>query len=252
VSDPHVEALAYSFVVMDEGHDYAKVQPWEGDLGAFSCRLEGGWFVARPQEHFSSESEARGALEPHLRAWEIRAELEEGQWIEFRFDSSQIVDREEGGAVTRLTVTDTLHISGSHTAVVGHSRYPAPANRPLGDSVLVRDLRSRLRDIRHRRERMLAGAYWFLTRFEDEFGGRDEAARQLGLSRQILSTLGRLAARNDPQEGRKVKGPSRPLTEMERRWILDALPRLALRAAVIAGGGPKTPHLTMGDFPPLR
>ncbi len=73
---------------------------------------------------------------------------------------------------------------------------------------------------------MLVLAYLFVTRLTYEYDSEAAAAAALTVSRQVLVTLRRLAAKNDPSERRKVAGPIQRLTDAERDWITTALPRL--------------------------
>src|SRR2546430_2234014 len=91
------------------------------------------------------------------------------------------------------------HFSSSNDAraAVEHGEHPAPPTA-MAATPLVEVLRSRLRDIRYGREKLLAGAYYCLTRIKHEYGGDKEAATALNVSRHAFSELGRLTALNDP------------------------------------------------------
>jgi hypothetical protein len=73
---------------------------------------------------------------------------------------------------------------------------------------------------------MLVLAYLFVTRLTYEYNSEAAAAAALKVSRQVLVTLRKLAAKNDPSERRKVAGPIQRLTDAERDWITAALPRV--------------------------
>ena len=72
------------------------------------------------------------------------------------------------------------------------------------------------------------------------------------MSRQVLVTLRKLAAKNDPSERRKVAGPIQRLTDAERDWITAALPRVTRQVAEMEAGS-SPPKLNMGppDLPRL-
>src|SRR5664279_1531925 len=76
VTDPRVELLVYEFIAVDKRHDYSQATVWQGDLGGFDCRLDGGKLEARPTDHYVDSASARQALEVHLHAWELWSELE--------------------------------------------------------------------------------------------------------------------------------------------------------------------------------
>jgi hypothetical protein len=135
------------------------------------------------------------------------------------------------------------------TVTVGHSTYPAPATRPLAVSSLVNELLGWIRDLRAG-HRMLVIANLILTRLEFEYGDRRQAAAALDVEFAVLGTVGRLSAKNDPVERRKVEGAADPLTEAERQWIRAVLPKLVLQAATVEAGA-QPPRLTMAGLPPL-
>jgi hypothetical protein len=251
VNDPHVEVLNYEFISLNESHDFTAAEPWSGRLGDFDCRLETGHLEATPNKHFVSEAAARQELEPHLRAWELQAELQDDLRVCFRFSSARVVDRRlTAGSVT--VAVATVEAAGAVEAArvtVGHSTYPAPAAGPLAASPLVNELLGWIRDLRAG-HRMLVIAYLILTRLEFEYGGRRWAASALHVEPSVLSMLGRLSVKNDPVERRKVKGTADPLTETEKQWIRAVLPRLIFQAAAAAANA-QPPRLTMTDLPAL-
>ena len=100
---------------------------------------------------------------------------------------------------------------------------------------------------------MLVLAYLFFTRLKYEYDKNEaHAAAELRMSRKILETLRRLAAKNDPLHRRKVQGDIEPLTNAERFWITVALPRITRHVAEVAAGS-NPPRLNMGppELPPL-
>lgn len=246
-----VESLRYAFVSIDDNHDFSVAAPWDGTLGDFVCRLEDGHLDVRPIGAYPDERSARIAFEPHLAAWVLRSELEAGLRIDFRFSSAQVVETQgTGSGQLHAVMAAEMAMAGELTAIVQHAAFPPPSTRPLAGSQLVNELVAWIRAFRQRQMPMLVFAYLVLTRLEFEYGGRDDVSAALNTSGQILRTLGRLAAKNDPSERRKVKGPIDPLSAVERQWLDSALPKLALQAAEAAAGS--TPRrLTMGELPSL-
>jgi hypothetical protein len=242
MTPPRVNVLIYGFISLDDRHDFARAAAWDGEVGGFSCHLDGGTLEARPKGHYPDLEDARQALEPHLRAWALRAELEDGIRIEFRFQSAQASSGLRVMADSAIGVADALNVT------VGHSSYPPPSARVLAASPLVEELLAWAREVRERRQPMLIPTYLFLTRLTFEYGGQRQAAAALNVTEQVLRKLGELSAKNDPVERRKVTGPVNPLTERERQWLLAALPRVALQVAEIEAGGSPA-RLTMGDLP---
>jgi len=250
VNDPHVEALTYELVPVDERYDFSSAVPWNGRLGSWECRLEGARLEAVPSEHYADEAAARQRLEPHLRAWELSAELEQGVEFRFRFSVARVIDRQSIPGVVDLaaTVVGKSGMAGQLTIVHRLSAYPPPSAKQLVSSALVEELLGWVRELREGRGRKLVIAYLVLTRLEYEFGGRKSAASTLRVSMRILDRLGELSEKNDPAERRKVKGPIGSLSDAERRWIDAVVPKLVLQTAAM-GSQPST--LTMADLPSL-
>jgi hypothetical protein len=247
VSSQRVEILTYELAVLDDRHDFTRAGAWDGDVGGFKCHLEGGTLEARSKADFADVERAKEALDPHLRAWALRAELEDGIRMEFRFRSAR------GLHGTHLMVDSAIEVDEALAIRVGHGSYPAPSPKALAATPLVEDLLGWVRQLREGRQPMLVLVFLFLTRLEFDYKDRAEAAAGLNVSRPILNTLGRLSEKNDPEERRKVKrGQSvERLTEAERRWLLAALPRIALHVAEVEASGSRPPQLTMDDLPPL-
>lgn len=108
-----------------------------------------------------------------------------------------------------------------------------------------------MRDVRHRRERLLSGAYWCVTRLEREYGGRARAAERLNVSRNVFTKLGKLTYIDDPERARKAGGPKRSLTPEEKTWVLNALAGLTLRVGEASASDPsQLLRLTVRDSVP--
>jgi hypothetical protein len=245
MSNPRVESLLYRFLSLDDRRDFSQAGAWEGDVGGFDCRLDGDLKV-RPQAHYLTSQHARKALEPHLQAWELWAELEKAMRIPFKYSAALIVDAASGAAqvksVEPMAVSTTV---SSGTVDMGGDSYPRPSPKALASSPLVEELLGWVRELREGRQRMLVLAYLFFTGLTYEYGSEVRAAAELNMSNDVLITLRKLAAKNDPQHRRKVKGEVQPLTNAERFWITVALPRITQHVAEVAAGS-NPPKLNMG------
>jgi hypothetical protein len=252
MSSPHVEILIYAFESLEDRHDFSQAAAWTGDLGDFECRLEGAQLEARPRSHYPNIEKAREALEPHLIAWELSSELNHGIRVRFKPRSARMVDTASEAVAVEAETASIVAIANDATVRLGHGFYPAPSPKSLATSPLVEELLGWVRELRERRQRMLVIAYLFLSRLEFEYLGypgrhkRDRVAGALNVARPVLEQLGKLAAKSDPAERRKVKGPADPLTEDERQWILAVLPKLTQQVASVAAGS-NPPQLTMAD-----
>ena len=211
---------------------------------------------ARPRVHYTSADAARQALERHLRAWELWAELTNRIRVQFRYKSAQVVDRQSTpdsrSVAAHAEAAEAVVVANDATVKLGHSQHPPPPSKELATSPLVEELLGWVRDLREGRQRMLVLAYLFVTRLTYEYNTEAAAAAALKVSRQVLVTLRKLAAKNDPSERRKVAGPIQRLTDGERDWITAALPRVTRQVAEIEAGS-SPPNLTMGppDLPRL-
>jgi hypothetical protein len=250
VNDPHVEALTYDLVPVEERYDFSSAAPWSGRLGSWECRLEAARLEAVPSEHYADEAAARQGLESHLRAWELSAELEQRVGFRFRFSVARVIDRQPIPGVVDLaaTVVGESGMSGQPSIVHRLSAYPAPSAQQLVSSALVEELLGWVRELREGRGRKLVIAYLVLTRLEYEFGTRKSVASTLRVSMPILNRLAVLSVKNDPAERRKVKGPIASLSDAERRWIDAVVPKLVLQTATMES---QRSMLDMADLPPL-
>ena len=149
-------------------------------------------------------------------------------------------------------LAEAIGVANDVTVKMGHGEYPPPPSKDLATSPLVEELLGWVRDLREGRQRMLVLAYLLVTRLTYEYNGVVAAAAALKVSRQVLVTLRKLAAKNDPSERRKVVGPIQRLTDAERDWITAALPRVTRQVAEIEAGS-SPPKLNMGppDLPQL-
>jgi hypothetical protein len=249
VKNLRVERLNYEFRSLEDRHDFSQAIAWEGDLGHFRCRLHQGILEVRPQAQYTSVDAARQALERHLRAWELWSELNNSIRVEFRYKSAQVVDRQSTpdsvSVAAHPEVVEVVVVANDATVKLGHGEYPPPSPKQLATSPLVEELLGWVRDLREGRQRMLVLTYLFFTRLQYEYNGEVAAAAALKVSRKVLVTLRKLAAKNDPNERRKVEGPIQRLTEAERGWITAALPRLTQQVAEIEAGS-SPPKLNMG------
>jgi hypothetical protein len=211
---------------------------------------------ARPRADYTSADAARQALERHLRAWELWAELSNSIRVEFRYKSAQVVDRQSTpdsiSVAAHAELAEVGMVANDVTVKLGHGEYPPPPSKELATSPLVEELLGWVRDLREGRQRMLVLAYLFVTRLTYEYNNEAAAAAALKVSRQVLVTLRKLAAKNDPSERRKVAGPIQRLTDAERDWITAALPRVTRQVAEIEARSSPA-KLTMGppDLPRL-
>ena len=94
MGDPHVESLRYSAEPTgNTSYSNPPLLEDENDLSTFT--LVDGELTIRPKDHFAAVSQAREAIEPFLRAWELDAGLRSGVVgaIRFKYQGHITVDR---------------------------------------------------------------------------------------------------------------------------------------------------------------
>jgi hypothetical protein len=85
MKQPRVERLWFH-VHIAPGVEFDSPQPLEYEMPEFHLKLSGNTLSLIPKVRFTTEREARAAVEPLLKAWEIKAGLDAGSpVISFEF-----------------------------------------------------------------------------------------------------------------------------------------------------------------------
>ena len=138
MNDPHVVALIYRIHHGDHV-DYKNAGPRMIDYQHFSVEVGGQSARVSLKSHFSSREEARQAVEPVLRAWELHQALEYGpQTIEFIYERSEIVDRAPTLGQHSL-IAEPLHFKvefGRPKLTLNFAAFPVPAQNLARDEVV--------------------------------------------------------------------------------------------------------------------
>jgi hypothetical protein len=223
-----------------------------GRLGEFDCVTDGLKLRARPRAAYESEDEARGALEPYLRGWAVKAELEAMLPVEFIWtETTYLVSHSDGTQTTEREITSRGSSTSSMTGLT--TVFPSPSSAWRDPSADLVQIATRFRAYVNDAEPLASFAYWLLTKLEALHGSRKQAASALRVHSDVLATLGRLSAVNDPVVGRKAKGPQRELSSQERFWVGQTVCWLAaFQAAYEIGEGLPGRTLAMSDFPSLE
>ena len=149
-------------------------------VGEFDASLKSDIWVFVPRGDFYSEETARAALEPLLRDWETEWDLLHNLRVSFEFDGCVFEQppRVEGEpVVVSAKMTAKVSLMGSFTVALG--QYPASPSFNHRSTPLAGLFRARWHEIEDGRNSLLAGAYWFLTTFETEFGARGLRQRRV-------------------------------------------------------------------------
>jgi hypothetical protein len=255
MQDPHVESLRYR---LEAAEDVTFLDPpavsW--DLGSL-CRIA----LVRETatigliEHFATEGEARHAVEPFLRAWEIDAGLKARQReFTFAFLGSSVIDRNPLPGHHERTASTSVRSSAAVSRTVGRSSYPPPPGR-FAVSPAVETMWERYCGFRDGHEPLTSMAYLCLTVLEASAGGLRKAAMHYRVDVSILSKLGYLTSKvGDDITARKLDGLAerRPHTGAEQAWMEAAILGLIQRLAEYSFDATQDfRQLRMADLPCL-
>ena len=255
--DPHVERLHYTVGSGSETISYQEPAPLSvtNELGTFELR-EGTAMIV-PAEHFATEDEARRAIEPFLRAWEVATDLADNPGtVRFKFIRAEIIDRSPPPAgppqTVQATGVGTTVMLGAPTVRIACHKYPQPpsAFRSTTDVELAH---RRWFNFRSGKEPLQSMAYFVLTLLERRAGGRREAAEVFSIDYEVLNKVGYLcSAKGDALTARKVDASFKfqEHTGGESSWLEQAVRRLIMRLGEHASGVPQ-PIIRINDLPDL-
>lgn len=260
--DFHVVSLQYRLYHSDDV-TFNNPPPVEFETDKAKLQLKDGILFCELKTHYGTESVARAAIEPILRAWELDAAIRGSFYgLKFVFDKAEIIDRTPivPGQTRIVTSVGALCMDAilcSATVRVGKAKYPDP---PLTFRLTpdVESLWLRYKAFIDGREPLLAMAYVCLTILEASVGNpragrRARAAKKFGIDATVLGKLGELTSKGgDRLTARKVEGiqPMRPLTGPETEWIQSVVKALILRVGDSRDIA-SLPKITMADFPKL-
>lgn len=255
--DPHVVALCYRLATNQEV-EFSNPSPRDWEVEEFRLRLEAGQARVEMKKHYASADEAKRHVEPFLRSWELDTALREGRSeIRFEYVRPEIVDRNPPppsppGTPVRITATATMNTEATLVRRIIKRAYPTPPQAFVA-SPDVETMWYRYEGYQKGREPLGAMAYFCLTLLERKSGGRDDAATQYRINRQVLGKLGALtSAAGDERTARKFTEESRPHTPAEAAWIESAVRAIIRRVGEYAAApGEQHPEITMADLPRL-
>jgi hypothetical protein len=257
VRDPHVERLHYE-IGTGEGISYRDPAAVEfcNKIGRF--QLRDGRLFFEAIEHFSAEEEARAAVEPFLRGWEMEADLTSNVGtIRFRFLRAELIDRDPPGpeeceVISLKAASLVLTAAGSVTVHLTCNKYPEPP-RAFRTTPEVELGYRRWLGFRAGKEPLQSMAYFVLTLLASNAGNPNKAARVFQIEPAVLSTMGRLSStKGDGITARKVQHGKllQDLTGTEKHWLEQAVRRLIRRLGEHASGVPLN-MITMQELPRL-
>ncbi|MGE5445137.1 MAG: hypothetical protein ACM3SR_11145 [Ignavibacteriales bacterium] len=210
MNDPHVVAIKYRVV---EGDSIEFTDPPDVDIDTpeFRGRLSKGVLTLEPKQHFGSEAQVRPLADVFIQGWEVAAGLQYGRPdFRFRFEGSQIEDREPAPGTRSLHLSEHMHLSDTLHIKRIYNTYPVPVEE-FQVTPEVEVLWDRYCRFVEGREPLLAMAYFCLSFLER--GNRTQAAQHYGIQSDVLSKLGELTStRGDKATARKLSSSTKPLS----------------------------------------
>jgi hypothetical protein len=257
VRDPHVCSLHYEASPSGEGISYHNPEPvsFSNHLGAFD--LSDGKLRVVPVEHFPNEDDARQAVEPFLRAWEIEADLTSHiGMIRFKFDRAEVIDRNPpppgSSQVIEVKGTSMGVASCSASLHLTCNRYPQPPTT-FRVTPEVQHAYRRWLGYRLGKEPLQSMAYSVLTQLVQATGSRQGAARSFQIGMRVLDTIGELSSTKGDESTARKAPPGNEYQELsgsEKQWLEEAMRRVVHRLGEHASGAPLTP-ISLRDLPSL-
>lgn len=240
-----------------EGISYRNPEPvsFSNHLGTFD--LGDNKLRIAPTEHFSDEDEARRAVEPFLRAWEIEADLSSNVgMIRFKFERVELVDRDPPPPGS----PQVIEVKGASMMLVGASaslhltctKYPQPP-KTFRATPEVQHAYRRWIGFRSGKEPLQSMAYFVLTLLESAAGSRQSAARSFQIDVAVLGTIGRLSSTKGDESTARKAGPGNQFQELsgaEKQWLEEAVRRVVHRLGEHASGAPLT-LISLTDLPSI-
>jgi hypothetical protein len=242
-----VNMLRYTIARESPSDVFAREAGGTYQLGDFDCIASPVTLIAKPRGNYTSEYEARLALEPLLQSWSAKAELVDRIPMSFHFVGAELADRrpEPDGDASDLVVFDAVQgqQSGSVSLIRVIGDLPAPDPHWHGESPLARDLRLRARQLADNSS-LPAVAYAMYEGIRAKYGGPGRAAVSLRVSTGLLEQVSKLSG------GAKDHKPANPvaLSDQQRGWLLQAMAALARRVAEVEAGIGSLPTLTQADI----
>ena len=212
------------------------------------------------EKDYENEDEALKAIEPFIQQWEFETGIRWGpNSFKLRYTNAEIIDRnpspsKSGTRKVRTGGHVLSNITASAKLTRGMPHYPPP---PVGGSVDLEDpyvvmMRRRYEQYRLGRAKRPEMAYFCVTVLEKKYGNLSAAAKECGISRNVLKEIKKLSSNKGGEDSRKAEGFDDEFTRQEKRFLNLAVPEIIIRAAqVAADDSQRHPQITMADLPSL-
>ena len=250
MSGTFVVALTYQ-IKHEPSIDYGRAEPLDHEDPGFRIRVEDERVRFEFKDHYSTEREARKAIEGYVRQWEFTAGLRWGPDVfSLKFLDSEIEHRNpQPGVLPPISIRSGAP-QISITLRRGLPCYPQP---PSGVKLTpdVESMYGRYMGYRQGKEPLTSMAYFCLTVLEKM--GAKKVATEYRISRNVLDQIGRLSSRKGGSQARKADGISDSLTTQEARFLEESTKALIERVAQWSyEPNCDYPKITLSDLPHLE
>jgi hypothetical protein len=127
MNNPHVESLAYSFVVAKGSPVVFRSDPLDLETENFTLHLERGRLAVSMKTHHATEKDAREQVERLLRSWEVDQALQYGRRVmRFEFKEAKIIDRNASHTGGVIGMAGEVDIAGQIAVLRVSRQYPLP------------------------------------------------------------------------------------------------------------------------------
>ena len=252
MNDPHVVALEYR-IEHGPGVDWSSAAPLEIQSGRFDIRVENRQVRIDLKDHYSTEREARSAVETDfIPNWEFEVGLNHGpDAFSLRFDHAEIVDRDPPPGPPAIRATFRSGVPRVRVSLGPRmpAKYPEPPHAPIRRSPDVDTLYQRFLGHLEGKEPLPGMAYFCLTLIENMGGGPHKAPARFGVSRNVLVRVRKLSSRKGGASARKEGGRNEPYTDKEEWFLKSAIKMLIWRVAEVEHGPDSNrAQITMDDL----
>ena len=238
MNDPHVEALIY-VVEYDNSSDYSMARAIGIEHSSFRLRLEDNEARFELKEHHPTSRQARQAIQPFVRQWELRAALEsEAGTFALKFKRHEIIDRKPTqGVISVSALPVEVHFAVSTPTVTVSRQYPQPPTERLMniDHPDVQTMLDRYMGYRQGREPLPSMAYLCYEVFAKRLGrNAKDAAEKHKISHNLVKSVSNLASNKGGYQARHQSAISHPLTQPEVQFLEKAVAAMVIRGAMVA------------------
>lgn len=218
------------------------------NLPGFICEVSGRSLIARPKTDYADVRTARDEFESQCEVWRFQAQTLGNYRFGLQFRRSQC-EGSPGGALWQIIATPKSKATAANAITPPIAQLLEPTDDPAVLDEVVRIISDRLNRGFLRREPVTSLAYWMRTVLVAHFGSKSKLCRELNISDNVYSEIGKLATRHDWREGRKVDGElvDEPLLGDDVRFLSASCRLLLHRLAISEGGVTPSVLLTVDE-----